>query len=262
MTNDSELDSSSAEAQLENEDHANTPIEETKKDSSISFAIIVAGALIAIAIISTDYFKRPVDPNPNPLIGALNQENTFKTTVTRSESRHIYGRLEASTTIVEFSDYRCGYCARVHSTLKQLVDESGGTINWEYRHLPILSTESQRAAVASECIARLAGNEAFWSFTDVIFANQSSLGNDLYTSEALTLGLNETEFATCLTDENIKAVVERDALIAASLGGQGTPFSVVVHQDGLIQPISGALPLNVWRDLLNLHDSPVSASGT
>ena len=217
---------------------------EDKQGNRIPLAIVLAGALIALAVISVGSIKE--DNQPAVIESA-------RVVVTRSENRLVYGNLEASTTIVEFSDFRCGFCARVHPTLTQIVDESDGAINWEYRHLPILSTESTNAAVASECVARLAGNEAFWPFANAIFANQSSLDSALYLSEALKLGIDEVSFTTCLEDETVIGQVEVDASVAQSMGGRGTPYSVVVHSDGLIQPISGALPLNEWYRLIDIY---------
>ena len=219
MTNHKDPETTNETVTEKEKEVAINPSAEAKSGNRIPLAIVLAGALIALAVISVGHTKKD-----QPIVG-----NSAKAVVTRSENRLIYGSLDATTTIVEFSDFRCGFCAKVHPTLMQLVDESGGTINWEYRHLPILSTESTNAAVASECVARLAGNEAFWPFADAIFANQPSLGSDFYASEALKLGIDEVSFATCLDDETVLAQVEADTSIAQSMGGRGTPYLSLIH---------------------------------
>ena len=89
------------------------------------------------------------------------------------EEDHIRGERDAEVVLVEYSDLRCPYCAQFHETMKQVVDNyEGSEIAWVYRHLPIpqLHPQAPRLAQAAECAADAGGEEAFWSFTDYIFA--------------------------------------------------------------------------------------------
>jgi len=88
---------------------------------------------------------------------------------------HYRGSGSPSITIIEYSDLECPFCARVHDTFKQIVDEHTD-VTWVYRHLPLsFHPQAMPAAIASECVAREEGNEAFWNFADTIFANQEQL---------------------------------------------------------------------------------------
>ncbi|MEW7976409.1 MAG: thioredoxin domain-containing protein, partial [Candidatus Sedimenticola endophacoides] len=84
---------------------------------------------------------------------------------------HIYGNEDARFTLVEYSDLECPYCKRFHSVPKKVVDSSSGLVNWQWKHLP-LPFHNPVAAVeaqASECVASIAGNRAFWVYLQQIF---------------------------------------------------------------------------------------------
>jgi predicted DsbA family dithiol-disulfide isomerase len=88
--------------------------------------------------------------------------------VTYEEGDHIIGNPNAPIVIVEYSDFQCPYCKIFHQTMKRIVAESDGSVAWVYRHWPIQSSSFEKA-VASECVASIKGNEAFWAYTDLLF---------------------------------------------------------------------------------------------
>src|SRR5204863_994561 len=91
---------------------------------------------------------------------------------------HVYGNPNARFTLIEYSDFECPYCKTVHLTLKKLIDDSGGDVNWVYRHFPLEfhNPGAQRQAEASECIAELSGNDSFWKFANAIYARTRAGG--------------------------------------------------------------------------------------
>ena len=54
-----------------------------------------------------------------------------------SKEDHVYGNPGAVISLIEYSDFECPYCKRFHPIAKELVDKSGGQINWIYRHYPL-----------------------------------------------------------------------------------------------------------------------------
>lgn len=92
-----------------------------------------------------------------------------------TDEDHIRGETDAEVVVVEYSDFLCPYCTQFHDTMKQVVDTyDPQEVSWIYRHLPIpqLHPEAPRYAQASECVADIGGNDAFWSYADHVFANQ------------------------------------------------------------------------------------------
>jgi protein-disulfide isomerase len=87
-----------------------------------------------------------------------------------TESDHIKGNPTADIVIVEYSDFDCPFCGRFHATLEQIV-ANNDDVAWVYRHFPLAQLHPNAAAVAAaaECVAKLNGNDAFWTFADGYF---------------------------------------------------------------------------------------------
>ena len=213
-------------------------------------AIVIAGALIAGGLLMRNGGEG-TDIAHNVNSRAHVSQNT---SVQREENPYVFGNPDAPVTVVEFSDFECPFCARLHPTLTRIVEESDGGINWEYRHFPLsIHRNAESAAAAGECIGRLSGNDAFWEFADVAFQNQRSLGTALYESEAERLGVSLDAFRACMGSSEISDVIRGDFNAAVGNGGRGTPFAVIVHEDGSLMPFSGALPYEQLVQLVNSH---------
>jgi len=166
-------------------------------------------------------------------------------------SDHVRGNLSASISVVEFSDFECPFCARLHPTLARIVEENSD-VKWAYRHFPLSSIHSRAisSARASECIARLGGNDAFWEFTDAAFQNQRRLGDAWYEKIAASLGIGSEEFENCMNDKSVVQDIQKDLDEAKRFGGRGTPFIVVVAPSGKITTFSGALPYDAIANII------------
>lgn len=237
---------------------------------AVPTAIIVGFALVALAI----YFSG------NPLAGSSdatgsneNQESTQTTEgdLTQlnpvTEDDHIRGNPNAPIVFVEYSDYDCPYCKNFHETMQRIMSEYGanGDVAWVYRHFPIkeLHPSAPRIAAASECVANLGGNSAFWTFTDLIFSERSVNEStdmsrlDEFASEA---GIDTAEFNSCLESGEYTDEVEEDRQNAIAVGGRGTPHTVVLFGDeqGVI---NGAQPYATVRQIVeSLLSQETSAS--
>ncbi len=84
---------------------------------------------------------------------------------------HVRGDLNAKIAIIEYSDYECPFCHRVHPTYQQLMEQYDGKILWVFRHFPLgFHQEAMPLAVGAECARELGGIDAFWEFTDKVMA--------------------------------------------------------------------------------------------
>ena len=159
------------------------------------------------------------------------------------ENDWIRGDKDAKVSIIEFSDIDCPYCGRFHDTMKQVIDAYDGQVNWVYRHFPLTSLhpESAKKAEAVECVGELGGNDKVWQFLDKLYAGKTSLSQ--LGATVSSLGLNSSEFQTCLDSGKYKGAVSNEAIQAQAAGGGGTPHSVIVSGDTKV-PMKGALPFN------------------
>jgi len=209
--------------------------------TGIAIAIVAAGALIAFALFFSGQGARGLPANAGGGHGG--------TTASASDFRlpsaedHVRGNPDATVTLIEFSDLECPFCAQLHPTLKRIVEERDG-VNWVYRHFPLstIHSSARSAAIASECIAELAGNDAFWTFTDAAFQNQRLLGASWYREQAVGFGIERAAFEGCIGNRSTASNVDIDYNEAIASGGRGTPHVVIVTASGELRPFSGALP--------------------
>lgn len=209
--------------------------------NSIAKSIIIAGIIIAGSIFLTKGEGGGIATNTDGRDD--NAAASIKNFRLPGEKDHTKGNPNAKVTIVEFSDFECPFCARFHPTLSKAVEEYD--IKWVYRHYPLSQIHSRAltASVASECVAKLGGNDAFWNFANGLFENQRNLGLSLYEQGVQELGIDLDKFRTCMEDDNIVQIVKDDLDEVLSIFGQkGTPFSVVITASGDFFPFEGALP--------------------
>jgi len=197
-------------------------------------AIVIAGVCIAAAIFATSGSAAPRAPSQGGLITA------DVLPVTKDD--HVYGSRDAEVFLIEYSDYRCGFCARFHDTVKEVLDVYDGRVAWVYRHTPY-QPGGMEAAVASECIAKFAGEDAFWEYTDDALQNTSNLSEEWHKAKAEALGVDAAEFAECYKSNEFDERIATYMNNSAELGGRGTPFSVILTQDGNYLTVPGAVPL-------------------
>lgn len=221
---------------------------------SLPVAIIIAGVLIAGAVFFTQsngavaLSDSPLGKNNTPqTIPAENLPN-FRGV---SEDDHIFGSLDAPVSIIEFSDYECPYCQLLHPTLQKIVAEYP-SVNWIYRHFPLSGhANALGSSIAAECVAKLEGNDAFWTFTSALFANQATLSDVFYKSVASDLGIDAAAFAACQAEPGIADLVREDLNEIVSVGGSATPSVIIVTASGKYLPFTGALE---YDDIAGLID--------
>jgi protein-disulfide isomerase len=172
---------------------------------------------------------------------------------------HIYGDPAAPITLIEYSDFECPFCKRFHATPRRLVDEHSGQVNWVYRHFPLgfHNPGAQKQAEASECANELGGNDAFWEYSDLIYARTKSNGNGFPISQlvplAVEIGLDEGQFGECLDSGRYTEHVAADVSDGEQAGVRGTPGNILrVNQSGLSVAIQGAQPYENVKQRLDL----------
>ena len=49
----------------------------------------------------------------------------------------ILGDKNATTTLIEYSDFQCPYCINHYPTMKKIIDAYPGKVRWVFRHFPL-----------------------------------------------------------------------------------------------------------------------------
>lgn len=184
--------------------------------------------------------QQPTQPSALPPAGPVAEFNP--------DEDHWIGAEDASVTLIEYSDFECPFCLRHLPTLKQLLDEFPNDVRLVYRHYPLtaIHPNAQKAAEASECVADMAGNDAFWEFHDKVFeAQDTGLSLALFKQIAGDMGLNQGEFDNCLDSGEMAPKVAEDLATGNDSGVQGTPATFV---NGSM--VSGAVPFATLKSAI------------
>jgi protein-disulfide isomerase len=167
---------------------------------------------------------------------------------------HIYGNPNAPVSLIEYSDFECPFCKRFHSTAKEIVDAYQGKVNWVYRHFPLAmhNPGAQKEAEASECANQLGGNDAFWKYTNAIYARTQSNGNGFPLTQLVPLGkefgLDEKQLKECLDSGKYAPRVQEDFDEGTQIGITGTPANILLRNDtGEVILKVGAQPLDAFK---------------
>lgn len=165
-------------------------------------------------------------------------------------SDHVRGNPEAFVTVIEYSDFECPFCKRHHPTMVQLLQEYGDKVNWVFRHFPLaFHPNALPGAVASECIAELGGNDAFWKFTDTVFEKQGEFD---YASYAKDLGLDVSAFKKCTESGKFSQKIQDEMDAGATAGINGTPGNFIYNNKTKeAQLVSGAQPLSAFKSVID-----------
>jgi len=137
---------------------------------------------------------------------------------------NVEGPIDAPVRIVEFADFGCPACRDWHNSgiKKQLQAEFGDQISFTFRHFPVITRFSPKAAEAGQCAADQNG---FWPYHDYIYEQTrvAALAQDELIAYAAEVGLDTAEFQSCLESDKHKAYVDNDWAAARAAGAAGTP---------------------------------------
>jgi protein-disulfide isomerase len=138
-----------------------------------------------------------------------------------TDDQPVKGNVNASVTIVEFTDFECPSCARQHPVLERIVSEFGDRVRLVVRDFPLSQHANARKAAEAAEAAREQGK--YWEYAAVLFRNQSALGVDKLGQYASELGLDRARFDASLGAGKFAEKVQRDVIDGHKLGLNGTP---------------------------------------
>lgn len=94
--------------------------------------------------------------------------------------RPIRGAKAAKVTAINFDDFECPFCSRMHQMLfPQLLKEYGDRVTFVYKDYPLVEIHpwATHAAVDANCLAAQ-NTDAYWDFADYIHSNQREVSSE------------------------------------------------------------------------------------
>lgn len=206
--------------------------------------------------------ERYLDENPDLVVRAfrkyqqqqeeqqrLQQEQNLtnlRDQLENASSSPVGGNPDGDVTLVEFFDYRCGYCKRVHGTVTEAV-KADGNVRFVYKEFPILGPESVFASRASLGVF-FAHPLKYPAFHDALMTSRGQLTRERVIAIAGELGMEPDDIKAAMEDPRVDQEIQSNMQLAQSLGINGTPGFVIgeeivpgaVDKDALEQLIAKA----------------------
>jgi protein-disulfide isomerase len=174
-------------------------------------------------------------------------------------NRPTRGDAKAKVVAVNYDDFECPFCSRMHQTLfPQLLKEYGDRVTFIYKDFPLAEIHpwATHAAVNANCLAAQ-NKDAYWDFADYLHANQGEVNSEkshdaqfaaldrIATTQGQKHSLDGPKLQACIKaqqDDAVKASVHE----GEGLGIEATPTMFVNGEK-----VDGALPVGELRAVLD-----------
>jgi protein-disulfide isomerase len=169
------------------------------------------------------------------------------------------GAKASKVVVVNFDDFECPFCSRMHQTLfPEILKEYGDRITFVYKDYPLVEIHpwAVHAAVDANCLAAQ-NTDAYWDFADYIHANQHEVSNEktpgarLEALDRLTLlqgqkhSLDAVKLQACVKAQD-ESAVKASMKEADAIGVEATPTLFINGEK-----IDGAVPPSELRAALD-----------
>jgi protein-disulfide isomerase len=179
------------------------------------------------------------------------------------------GAKASKVVLVNFDDFECPFCSRMHETLfPGILKEYGDRVTFIYKDYPLTEIHpwAMHAAVDANCLAAQNG-DAYWDFADYIHANQHEVNNEktpgarLEALDKITMlqgqkhALDVVKLQSCIKaqdESSVKASMKQ----AEAAGAEGSTPTLFINGE----KIDGAVPISQVRAALDraLKDANLS----
>lgn len=166
-------------------------------------------------------------PDENLLILKSKKNNEIRTIVLEFikdiniKGSPFKGNADAPVVIVVFTDYQCGYCARLLPKLNQVIEKNKDTVKIVTKNYPLPMHKNARKAAAAALTAHSMGK--FNEFHEALYKNAAQLDDKKVGEIAASLGLDPDEFIKKMKSKKIQNQIKRDMSDAKKAEVRATP---------------------------------------
>lgn len=146
------------------------------------------------------------------------------------------GNPDGDITLVEFLDYRCGYCRKAHTEVAKML-ASDGNIRLIVKEFPILGEQSVLASRFAIAVKHVAGDQIYKAINDALMTLPGEMNMPTFTRLGTTYGLDMALVEAAMNSPKVAEELGKTKALAEKLRITGTPTFVL--QDELLR---GYLP--------------------
>jgi protein-disulfide isomerase len=154
------------------------------------------------------------------------------------------GNPEGDIVLVEFLDYRCGYCKRAHEEVAKLLS-TDGNIKMIVKELPILGEQSVLASRFALATKHVAGDDGYAAIKDALMAFNGDITLPAMKRLAQTYGLDADAIEAEMDSDAVTMEIAETRALAQRLQISGTPTFVM--KDEMLR---GYLPYDQMQELV------------
>ena len=154
------------------------------------------------------------------------------------------GNPDGDITVVEFMDYRCGYCKRAFEEVEKLVG-GDGNIRFIVKEFPILGEQSVLASRYAVATKQVAGMDSYKEIHDALMSLNGDVTLPALRRLAETFDLDSAAIEAQMDSPEVTAEITKTRELAQKLKITGTPTFVV--GDELLR---GYLPYDAMKDIV------------
>lgn len=156
----------------------------------------------------------------------------------------IGGNPEGDVTVVEFLDYRCGFCRRAAPIVEELV-ASDANIRLVVKEFPILGEPSERSSRFALSVKLVHGDEMYKYIHDTLLSFEGEPDERSLTRIAQQFDLDAAALMEKMDGPEVTAVIEENRRLAEALAINGTPSFIIGDQ-----MLRGFLPIEGMREVV------------
>ena len=154
------------------------------------------------------------------------------------------GNPEGDITLVEFMDYRCGYCKRAFPEVESLL-ETDGNIRLIVKEFPILGEQSVLASRFAIATLNVAGDEGYKQVHHALMTFRGDITEPALARLAEGFGLDADAIAAEMGSEAVTEVINKNRALGQRLNITGTPSFVMEDQ-----MLRGYVPLDAMQQIV------------
>lgn len=171
---------------------------------------------------------------------------TYRAAIFEDGHSWIGGNLDGDVTVVEFLDYRCGYCKRAHPQVYDML-ELDGNVRLIVKEFPILGEQSVLASRYAIATLQVAGGDAYAVVHDALMTWNGDINAGALARIGKEAGIDHDAVVAHMDSDDVSAVINENRLLAQALQIQGTPSFVMgdtfvrgyVELDQMLEIIDG-----------------------
>lgn len=139
---------------------------------------------------------------------------------------YVGGNPDGDITLVEFLDYKCGYCKRAHPEVEKLL-KTDGNIKLIVKEFPILGAESMLASRYVVAAKQVVGGDSYKALGDALMAYNGEVTLPALRRLAATFGLDSDAIEAKMDSDEVTAEIAKTRALADRLRISGTPTFVL-----------------------------------